>query len=417
MPFSPLTAESSGDKHGSRSGSGVRSAAAGCILEPTMSWVVVGAARVAVAAMAALYAALKWLPTQDKVVLMSRLYASTSDDFAAVHAEIAAQSPSTRTVVLNHRNLAPARVPVQMLVEMYHLATARACITDSYMAAISALRHKNDLVIVQMWHALGAIKRFGLAAVDSPEGRPGGLARVMHMHRGYDWVIAGGQAMVEPFAQAFGVAPARVLPLGTPRVDNLVDSAARAARRAAVNAAYPLLGRRPVVLYAPTFRAVEPVRVDAVLAAAGADEFDVVVSLHPLDRRDFSGRPGAVQDRQFSTLDWLTVADAVITDYSAIVFDAAIVGVPLYFFAYDLEEYRARRGFFVDYEAVMPGPISADATSLMDYIRVDTAASSKTAGTATEGSARLRRFREEFVDHVDGSCTRRIVELIGLDDR
>ncbi len=377
-----------------------------------MGWVVVGVARAAVAAMAALYAVLKRLPTQNKVVLMSRLYATTSHDFAAVQAEIAAQSPSTRTVVLNHRNLAPARVPVQMLAEMYHLATSRACITDSYMAAISALRHDDDLVVVQMWHALGAIKRFGLAAVGSPEGRPGGLARVMHMHRGYDWVIAGGQAMVEPFAQAFGVAPEQVLPLGTPRVDNLVDPAARAARRARVAAAYPLLGRRPVVLYAPTFRAVEPVRVDAVLAAAGAGEFEVVVSLHPLDRRDFSQRPGVVQDARFTTLDWLTVADAVITDYSAIVFDAAIVGVPLYFFAYDLDEYRARRGFFVDYEAVMPGPISADATELMACIRADT-----TAGPRPDAAARLQRFRAQFVDHVDGSCTRRIVELIGLHAR
>ncbi len=404
---------SSGKSGGGIIGSGENtSATAARILHRVTGWVVVGVARAAVPAMAALYAVLKRLPTQDKVVLMSRLYTSTSHDFAAVQAEIAAQSPSTRTVVLNHRNLAPARVPLQMLQEMYHLATSRACITDSYMAAISALQHKNDLVVVQMWHALGAIKRFGLAAVDSPEGRPGGLARVMHMHRGYDWVIAGGQAMVEPFAQAFGVTPAQVLPLGTPRVDNLVDPAARAARRARVTTAYPLLGRRPVVLYAPTFRAVEPVRVDAVLGAVGADEFDVVVSLHPLDGRDFSGRPGVVQDPRFSTLDWLSVADAVITDYSAIVFDAAIVGVPLYFFAYDLDEYRERRGFFLDYEAVMPGPISADAAPLMASIRADTS-----AGATAADTQRLQRFRADFVDHVDGSCTRRIVDLLGLDAR
>lgn len=362
---------------------------------------VVGAARLAVAAMAGIYAVLKILPSGDKVVLMSRLYSATSADFAAVRAEITRQSPSTTVVVLNHRNIGFLRVPAQMLVEMYHLATSRACITDSYMAAISVLRHKDDVVVVQMWHALGAIKRFGLAAVGSAEGRPGGLARVMRMHEGYDWVIAGGRRMVEPFAEAFGVEPVQVLPLGTPRVDRLVDDAALQATRARVRAAYPTLGERPVVLYAPTFRTGEPARVDAVLDAAGTGEFDVVVTLHPLDRRTFVGRPGVLQDARFSTLDWLLVADHVITDYSAVVFDAAIVGVPLYFFAYDLDEYRDRRGFFVDYEADMPGPISADAAELMRCIR---------AGPA--GSDRLSAFRDAFIDWTDGSCTRRIVELV-----
>lgn len=388
MRFSPLTNEPGGE--------GARRTGAQAI-----SKVIVGGARLAVAAMAVFYAGLKLLPTRDKIVLMSRLYASTSDDFAAVQAEIARQSPSTTVIVLNHRNVGALRVPVQMLIEMYHLATSRACITDSYMAAISALRHKQSLVVVQMWHALGAIKRFGLAAVDSAEGRPGGLARVMRMHRGYDWVIAGGQRMVAPFAEAFGVAPEQVLPLGTPRVDGLVDLEQRAAKRARVLEAYPMLGRRPVVLYAPTFRTGEPTRVDAVLDAVEPAEFDVVVSLHPLDARDFSTRPGVVQDPRFSTLDWLTVADHVITDYSAVVFDAAIVGVPLYFFAYDLDDYRERRGFFVDYEADMPGPIAADASLLVDCIRAGDPAAAQ----------RLQAFRAAFVDHVDGSCTRRIVAL------
>lgn len=357
-------------------------------------------ARLVVAATGLVYGALKLLPTRNKVVLMSRLYARTSQDFARVHAEIRRQEPGAEVVVLNHRNTNPLAVPFQMLAQMYHLATARACLTDSYLPAISVLRHKDALVVVQMWHALGAVKRFGLAALDSPEGRPSGLARAMRMHQGYDWVIAGGPRMVEPFAESFGVDPAQVLPIGTPRVDLLMDAGNLDRKRARIRAAHPGLGTRPVVLYAPTFRMGEPVRVQSLLDALGGADYDVVVALHPLDRRDFSHRPGVTQDRSFSTLDWLTVAEHVVSDYSAVVFDAAVLDLPLYFYAYDLDEYRARRGLFLDYERDMPGPVARDAAELVRAIR---------AGAGSREA--VARFRDEFVVATDGGCTRRIVEL------
>ena len=362
-------------------------------------------ARVVVGVLTVIYAVLKLLPTRNKVVLMSRLYRSTSQDFTRVRDELVRQDGSIQVVICNHRNTNPVNVPFQMLAEMYHLATSRACITDSYMAVISVLTHKNSLVVVQMWHALGAIKRFGLAALDNEEGRPSGLAGAMRMHQGYDWVIAGGERMIEPFAEAFGVGPSTVLPIGTPRVDLLLDPSNVERKKRRITTAYPHLGGKPVVLYAPTFRKGVPVQVDEMLDALGDDEFDVIVALHPLDRRDFSHRRGVTQDLRFSTLDWLAVADRVITDYSAIVFDAAVVGVPLYFYAYDLDSYRGRRGFFLDYEGEMPGPVATTAKDVVVAIAEDIA-------SASSGSAlSVAHFRDEFVAPADGGCTRRVVEL------
>jgi CDP-glycerol glycerophosphotransferase (TagB/SpsB family) len=358
-------------------------------------------ARIVVLALRAIYWLLNRLPRQNKLVLISRLYATTSQDFATLQAEITKQTPTTTVVVLNHRNTNPLRVPFQMLSEMYHLATARACITDSYIAAISVLRHKPGLIIIQIWHALGAIKRFGLAALDSAEGRPSRFARTMQMHRGYDWVIAGGPPMVLPFAECFGVPPERVLPIGTPRVDRLADPAARERRRHRIQAAHPEVGRRPVVLYAPTFRkGGEPVQVAPLLDALAPTDFDVVVALHPLDGRDFSTRPGVIQDAKITTPEWLAVADAVVTDYSSLVFDAAVAGVPLYFYVYDLDEYRERRGLFLDVDRDLPGPVERDAAALAKAI-IDGAASRE----------EVLRFRERFVAPADGGCARRIVQL------
>lgn len=364
-------------------------------------------ARLIVGVLRLIYAALKLLPAQNKVVLMSRLYRRTSQDFRLVRDELERQDESLEVVILNHRNTGVFNVPFQMLSEMYHLATSRACVTDSYMAPISVLKHKKSLVVVQIWHALGAIKRFGRAALDNEEGRPSGLAEALNMHEGYDWVIAGGQRMVEPFAEAFGVPSTSVLPIGTPRVDLLLDPWNVTRKKTRIAEAHPHIGRpgpdgskKAVVLYAPTFRKGAPVQVDEMLDALGEDEFDVVVALHPLDRRDFSGRPGVTQDPKFSTLDWLAVADHVVTDYSAIVFDAAVVGAPLYFYAYDLDSYRGRRGLFLDYEREMPGPVATDAKEVVVAIQ--------NAAASTESVA---RFRDEFVAPADGHCTRRVVQL------
>jgi CDP-ribitol ribitolphosphotransferase / teichoic acid ribitol-phosphate polymerase len=370
------------------------------LLSRLANLVVLVGARLVVLGLSALYAPLKLLPTRNKIVLMSRLFASTSQDFAAVRAEINRQDATAKVVVLNHRNTNPLRVPGQMITEMYHLATARACITDSYMAAISVLRHKPGLAVIQMWHALGAIKRFGLAALGTDEGRPASLAHAMRMHQGYDWVIAGGPGMVAPFAESFGVAPAQVLPIGTPRVDLLIDPANVDARRSRIRAAHPKLGVRPVVLYAPTFRKAEPVRVEPLLDAFAGSDYDVVVALHPLDRRDFSSRPGVVQDRSFSTLDWIIVADHVISDYSAVIFDAAVIDKQLYFYAYDLDDYRNRRGLFVDYERDMPGPVEREAERIVAAV-----------AAGADNRAAVARFREQFLAPADGHCTRRIVDL------
>ena len=48
----------------------------------------------------------------------------------------------------------------------------------------------------------------------------------------------------------------------------------------------------------------------------------------------------------FSAMELLAVADAVITDYSAIVYEAYLREIPVYFFTNDLEKYEDARGFY-----------------------------------------------------------------------
>ena len=81
--------------------------------------------------------------------------------------------------------------------------------------------------------------------------------------------------------------------------------------------------------------------------AASCASAQLVVSPHPLD--DLTAIPaGAVDGRRVSTAQWLSVATHVVTDYSAIAFEASARHVPVWFYTYDIDTYRASPGVFID---------------------------------------------------------------------
>lgn len=64
----------------------------------------------------------------------------------------------------------------------------------------------------------------------------------------------------------------------------------------------------------------------------------------------------------------MSIADYVICDYSAVVFEAALMGKPLFFYTFDFDEYEGSRSFYIDYKAEMSGFITGNPYKLMDAI-------------------------------------------------
>ena len=105
-------------------------------------------------------------------------------------------------------------------------------------------------------------------------------------------------------------------------------------------------------------------------------------------------------DDHFTTIEMLTAADHVICDYSAVIFEAAVMRKPLYFYTFDYDQYRAGRDFYIDYMAEMPGPISADAAKLADAVKQGLA-----------DPARVDAFARRYVENQE-HCSRRLAEMI-----
>ncbi|MDR1294862.1 MAG: CDP-glycerol glycerophosphotransferase family protein [Bifidobacteriaceae bacterium] len=270
------------------------------------------------------------------------------------------------------------------LAQLRLAATARVVVVDTYSPVVSGVSWGQRLRTVQLWHALGALKWFGWDAVGMPDGRSRAIAEAGRMHRGYDMVLVSSERCRDPYASAFRVVRERIAIAPLPRVDLLLDPRARESVRRRILAAYPDLEGRTIVLYAPTHRPGRstPPDVAALARAAASRGLTLIHSRHPLA----PAVRGVRSADGFTTAELASVASAFATDYSSAVFEAALLGVPCYFFAPDLEAYRRDRGLYTDIARETPFPVVSDPGELMDAI---------VGGASTEEDARA--FAREWI--------------------
>jgi CDP-glycerol glycerophosphotransferase (TagB/SpsB family) len=246
---------------------------------------------------------------------------------------------------------------------MYLLRTSRLVVVDNAYLPVHVATHRPGTEVVQVWHAEGALKRFGMDAVHPPDE-----PERTFLHRHYDWVVTSGEASREAWSRALRTPLEHVLALGSPRTDLFFDEAAMAAARAGVLAAYPALAGRRVILYAPTFRgrgrgkrpgaALDAARVRAALPPSDA----LVLKTHPnLDRRLVSTDGfDVIIDQRLDLNDLLTATDVLITDYSSSIFDVALLRRRLLLLVDDLEAYERDPGMYLDFRTEMIGTQVSD---------------------------------------------------------
>jgi CDP-glycerol glycerophosphotransferase (TagB/SpsB family) len=162
------------------------------------------------------------------------------------------------------------------------------------------------------------------------------------------------------------------------------------------------------VLYAPTWRDDRPGNVDHLDVARFSAElgtgFVTLIRGHSRSLQPGSevSAAGVLDVTSYPDIsDLFLVADALITDYSSVMFDFSVTGKPIYFFTPDLEHYRDDlRGFYFDLLAEAPGPVLADPGELVRAIRrPDTG----------EFADRYAAWRARFNPKDDGHAGERVV--------
>jgi len=356
------------------------------------------------------------LPQRPTVVLATSL-PRFGGNLAAIRDELESRGRVARVVTLVHDPrpglLGRLRAAAQAIEAGFWLATARVFVIDSHYVPVYVIRPRRGTTIAQTWHASGAIKRIGYSVLDKPFGADRTLASLVRLHANYTLCLAASRRAALQFVEAFRQ-PVElfVTRIGLPSTDLLFGERAERARER-VRVRYAIPSDRRVVLYAPTFRgesmivARHPQELDLRLMAQGLGEDHVLLlRLHPAVRSrprvDRAARSFVIDVSDHGEVnELLLVADLLVTDYSSIAFDFALLGRPIAFFAPDHEAYERERGFYFDYRSGVPGPVFETTAELVAYLR---------AGLFD--TERVRRFAAEWFEVADGRAAERFVSEV-----
>jgi teichoic acid ribitol-phosphate primase len=298
----------------------------------------------------------------------------------------------------------------------YQVASARAFVVDDYFFPLYVVRPPAGTLRLQVWHAAGAFKRFGLSVLESGFGVDEDYARRVRIHSNYSVALVSAMAIAPHYAEAFGQ-PLELFTssFGIPRTDLLIDNDRRTAALERMRARHGLPDGRQVILYAPTFRGETIGRahddglldLDVMHQALG-DGSVVLLRLHPFVAERVTIPPGlagfaidASADPDINEL--MLVSDVLVTDYSSVMYEFALLGRPILFLAPDDAAYRDERGFYLRFPDDLPGPVYTTTRSLAEAI----------AGGSFD-LERVRAFAAASFDVADGRSTERVVDELIL---
>ena len=317
-----------------------------------------------------IYLFMKLFPTKNnRVVMISRQSNTMTLDFKMIKEEILKNNSKMEVIVLTKRldNIKKHIISYGLftLKQMFYIATSKVYVVDSYCIPVSVLKHKKSLKVLQIWHSLGAIKEFGYQTLGKNSGREKELSLGMNMHKNYDAIISGSEAMTKYFAKAFNYDESYFLNYGLPRIDYLLKEKNRLKKN--IYKIYPELKKKPTIMYAPTFRTDNSNSLGKLIDDFNFDKYNLILKSHPNQIIDVS-LDKVYKCSEFSALDLISICDYVITDYSAIAIEASVLDVKLLYYVFDYEKYSEDNGLNIDLFEDMPGCVFRDSKDLVKAI-------------------------------------------------
>lgn len=302
----------------------------------------------------------------------------------------------------------------------YHLSTAGTWISNT-RTFYGAKKRKNQCYI-QTWHATICIKPIGKYRGDL-------FPKMAYLVSEYDsklvdYVLSGSKWCDHMYRDGL-IYDGEIIKTGTPRCDVLFNQ--REEKQIQLRKMYGVPTDAKIMLYAPTFRGGSQTKNRSVNAEEATVDFErlitslekrfggtwyVFLRLHPqlaakMDKLKTSQNSERLIDvSQHPDMNEIIAAsDAFFTDYSSAIFEGAMIKLPGFIYADDLEEYIADRGdlFFDMYK--LPFPVALNNDELMkNIVNFD----------EEVYKGKVDAFMDEVGIFEDGKASERVVELVNV---
>ena len=329
--------------------------------------------------------------------------------------------------IKNHKDLS-IKIPGAEVKEyfsfsyFYYLSKAKYWIINCKMP--NYICKKNNQVYLQTWHGT-PLKRLGhdICVDDNTTFYRSGMS-YEEMVKSYDIDVSRYNYMISPnhfctkvFQTSFGINRERLIETGYPRNDFITNVTHDEVLQ--LKKKYHLPLDKKILLYAPTWR-------DNSYVAAGytfelqadfhhwkevlGDEYVVVFKPHYLIINNYKNNcllDGFLYsiDANADINELYVLSDILVTDYSSVFFDYSVLNRPIYFYMYDLEQYRGElRGFYLDIYEDLPGKIYEMENEMLDDIR-----------NQVYDYSFLEKFNEEFNSEQTGNCALKVIDIVFKD--
>lgn len=261
-------------------------------------------------------------------------------------------------------------------LSVYHLATAKYVFIDNYVGVLSVIHFRKNVKCIQLWHAAGAVKKFGWSDPETSKRSNRAKSRFQKVYNCFHYIPVGSQQMADIFSESFHLGPKRFLYTGIPQTDFYYDAAATAQSLTLLEQKYPAIKGRKVILYAPTFRKdmlnrmTLHLKVEEVLNKLG-EEFVLLIRSHPAvhEIEQLPDNPRVIMVSDYPCIHELLIAsDFLITDYSSIPVEYSLLRKKMIFFAYDLDSYSQNHGLWTKNPSSFPGPVVKTTAEVIEHI-------------------------------------------------
>ena len=275
---------------------------------------------------------------------------------------------------------------------------------------------RKEQIILSTWHGT-PLKKLGLDIDEIYSATPLVKKHYVEDASKWDYLISANKYSTEILRRAFKY-DGEILEYGYPRNDILYKKNNKLLEKIKKDLRIPL--DKKIILYAPTWRDDEYYDVGQYkfdlklelekLQKELSDEYIVLVRTHYFiaDNLDLSRYNKFAYNVSYydDIAELYLISDILITDYSSVFFDFANLKRPILFYAYDFEKYSSvLRGFYIDMEKDIPGPLLFTTEEIIDSINnIDK--------ICKEYKVKYEEFYDRFCYLDDGYSSKRISEKV-----
>lgn len=252
---------------------------------------------------------------------------------------------------------------------MFELGTAKVRVEN--IRNYHPLAKRKGQIYLQTWHGSLGVKKVEKDAEELLEKEY--VAQARYDGAITDAIIADNHLQEQIYERAFWLNPeAEILRFGFPQNDQTVNKMSPA-RAEQIKQGFGMDEQYYYVLYAPTFRddystagyQIDFERVIKAFETRTKKKTRVIVRLHPnvaFQKEKIRFSDSLLDGTDYPDIQDLALScDAVISDYSSVLFDFAMLSKPAFICALDYEAYKETRGFIPEfYELPFPQARSTD---------------------------------------------------------